>query len=183
MIWKLTDRVWWGDRLSIGEEVPGAVINLADNLSINYHNPDEPSDYEFLSLPETVPYFRLSIDDNTEVEPHFLVSLEQFIHLSQRMGWFPLLIHCWEGRHRSPTTAVFAELCIKWSRFKETSRRGEVQEYFEYLWGKMERLRPELVLLEYGRSLQTVLKKVVDPNLDRFMESPSLVQDMIDVGF
>jgi len=175
MIWKLTDQVWWGDRLSIGEDVPGVVINLADNLSLNYHHPDEPSDYEFLSLPETVPYFRISVADAGKPTQEFLTNIQILIQMAERMKWFPILFHCWEGVHRSLTTAIFADLCLKWPKLRNMDK-AEPFKYFQHTWDHMEKLRPEFCLLEYGKELLKLMVTVTQK--DNLPGAHNLVQSM-----
>lgn len=151
MIWRLTEEVWWGDRFSLtdaevkGHEV-GAVLNLAHNLTEHYGGP--PHVYDLLSLSEEIPYFRLARRDEQEVDEVFIQNLNAILDVIERGEHHPVLIHCWEGRHRSPVTAVYAAF-----------RRGEPTEIrFNELYGRMLELRPTFVKLEYAESLLSRLR-------------------------
>jgi len=155
MIWKLTDEIWWGDRAcptdDEAQEV-GAVLNVATNLSLDFpEDPDHPPSYDFFGFPEATPYFRLPVDDDAHVTREYLWDVVAIIEMVERNNWFPLLIHCWKGLHRSPALAVYAafhlatqdQLGLPWPRSK-----------WDQLMERMASLRPEYVFLNFGKTLQ-----------------------------
>lgn len=104
MIWKLSPRVWWGNHLCAQHESAwevNAVLNVAHNLN------DVP--YFPLAFPNVVPYFRIARADEEEVDDEYFANLLTIIEMVRRNSWFPLLVHCRAGAHRSPNVAVVAE--------------------------------------------------------------------------
>jgi protein tyrosine phosphatase len=147
MIYKLTERVWWGDRHSIKENSFGAVLNVANNL--NFSPTNENPDYDFLSLREDIPYIRLSRGDREAVDSTYMDHLDRSIDLLISMESFPILVHCWEGRHRSPIVAIYIECYLR-----KRSQGFTTMREFKSLLDKAHSLKENIVQMDFSHSLQ-----------------------------
>jgi hypothetical protein len=102
MIYKLTDQVWWGDRHAISEAPTQihSVLNVSHNQRGSYFN-------SMKQLPQEVPYFRLGRKDRYEMDVEYLRALNGVADIIIANKWYPCLVHCLVGGHRSPGAAVF----------------------------------------------------------------------------
>lgn len=104
MIWRLSEKMWWGDVAALGEcgLSAKAVLNVSQNQRENYWG-------EFAKLPQAVPYFRLGRDDVDPVNDEYMGAVIAVLRIVESRNWFPLLVHCVAGHHRSPAVAIVAE--------------------------------------------------------------------------
>lgn len=103
MIWKLTDKVWFGDKLSVREvaDQVASVINVARIIRRPYWA-------DLGKLPWQVWYFRLGWPDRVDVTEEYFWAFDLVLSAVGAAGKFPLLCHCKMGGHRGPTAAVVA---------------------------------------------------------------------------
>src|SRR5882724_5842851 len=108
MIWRLSDKIWWGDVAAIGECGSSAksILNVSQNQTENFWG-------YFTKLPQTVPYFRLGRDDVEPVDDDYMYAVFAVLGIVKSLNWFPLLIHCVAGYHRSPAIAIVAEYLLR----------------------------------------------------------------------
>lgn len=103
MIIRLSDKIWWGDRHSPAETTDAkSVLNVAQNLD-DYYWP------RIGHVAQTVPYFRIAKHDDDVVDALHVANIDCILDLIERNNWYPVLIHCQAGCHRSMTTAVYAQ--------------------------------------------------------------------------
>ncbi len=127
MIWKLSDRVWFGDKPSPVEAIPlgvKAIVCVAHSLRRPY--------WEDLGrLPWNVWYFRMAMPDLQAPDEGYIEALEEVISRCGNAGKLPILCHCRAGGHRGPTAAVFAEWVlsgrVKQVLFDALRRAGELR--------------------------------------------------------
>jgi protein-tyrosine phosphatase len=93
-----------GDRNSPAEATDkvNCVLNVAQNLHDDYW-------CRLHMIPQTTPYFRLPIHDDDIASEKYIKNLNCILDLADTNQWYPLLIHCLAGCHRSMTVAVYAE--------------------------------------------------------------------------
>ena len=102
MIYKLTDKVWWGDKhavAEVGNDIK-SVLNVSQNQSERYFD-------RLKKLPQIIPYFRLGRPDREEMNRAYLQNLDAITDIIIKNGWYPCLVHCVAGGHRSPAAAVY----------------------------------------------------------------------------
>lgn len=104
MILPLSEKIWWGDRHAIleGSNQIKSVLNVAQNLRDNYW-------IRISAIPQTIPYFRLSKHDDDIVDEIHIKNIDSILDMIERNNWYPTLVHCLAGCHRSMTTAVYAQ--------------------------------------------------------------------------
>lgn len=132
MIWKLSDRVWWGDHEC--QHHPDmdrvrAILNVAHNL--------DDVGYRTSMFDPLVPYFRLALDDDSVLSDVYYKSLLRIIELVGENKWFPFLVHCRAGQHRSPNVAVVSECIFSYLPWEEVMAnakrlRGDIATDFAY---------------------------------------------------
>lgn len=150
-VWKISDKVWWGDRDAIKEVgcKVGVVLNLAHNVNHDYYSfltpinvhitqnedqplfcSDHPDYYNPGVLPVGTPYFYLPNPDEVRVTDEYFTLLVNVINFVNTSGRFPFLVHCYVGGHRSPMVAVLAQLMMESETITE-QRYRELREWQE----------------------------------------------------
>ena len=145
MYWKLTENIWWGDRHSVEElkDEVGSVLNLAHNEELSPRR----TRYNPLVLGGHVPYFRLGAHDRTFLTDTFLRELDSLLDIC--LWHLPMLIHCYEGKHRSPIVAVWAA-----TKLSDYSR-----DAYKAVLSKAIALHPDfMTTLEYNYSISVQRK-------------------------
>lgn len=110
--WKLTENVWFGDRGSPEEtrDTAKSVISLAYNSDLR----DKPHRNPYYTiLPALKPYFWFPRPDESPPDEKYLSLLDKVILGMHSGGFHPMLVHCWGGQHRSPATAIYAQLLLE----------------------------------------------------------------------
>lgn len=104
MIWKLTDKVWWGNADALAEERPSCYLAVGGNLE------NLPVQFTPLNVPEKIPYLRLATPDHEKVsEKYFHTLMDLMCLVIRKHDWLPVLVHCRAGQQRSAcVAAVFA---------------------------------------------------------------------------
>lgn len=133
MIYRLSDKIWWGNWQAPAEACaegtpPAVVVNVAHSLRRSYWR-------SLAVLPRETLYYRFARHDDTEVNGgNYLQLLTSVIRGAMRDGRFPILVHCRVGRHRSPATAIFFEMV----------RNGGTVEAFEAAKAAALALKPNI---------------------------------------
>jgi len=103
MIYRLTDKIWWGDKPSIREALGEvkSVINVAHKIRKPYWQNVGKLDWD-------VWYFRMALPDREIASDDYLSAFSSVLDGIRAGSKFPLLCHCRMGGHRGPTAALFA---------------------------------------------------------------------------
>ncbi len=134
MIYKLTDKVWWGNwesPVEAGREVR-CIINVAHSFSRRRGR------NAYWARMEQVPWdtitFRFAKKDRMDVTPEYLSWLAAAADIAVQGGKLPILTHCQMGGHRGPTSAIF----VAWHL------DGRTRDALEYLHNRALALFPRL---------------------------------------
>lgn len=143
MIWKLSNKIWWGNCESVNEEVPACYLCVADNL----HDISKEKHDPFRREAGRVPYFRLPWDENQDVDYMYVSNFKKILLFIDSNHWFPILIYCRAGQVRSPAAAVFSATYLEKINLEHCKKAAY-------------RLRPDIDLEEKKRYPNSLLKSI-----------------------
>ena len=108
MIYKLTDKVWWGNWQAPVECVGqvGTIINVAHSFSARRGRNLYWANLEKVRW--DVLYFRLAKKDRQDIDAKYAAALAKAVDAAMLLDKLPILTHCQMGGHRGPTSAIFA---------------------------------------------------------------------------
>jgi protein-tyrosine phosphatase len=146
-VWKLTDKVWWGNAGSPAEcrDTVKSVICVAENPELVQHGYSPYLQHLSPPSPNPKPFFWLPRNDHVEVDLGYLEMLIGVLDIIDRGKLFPLLIHCFAGVHRSPAVAIYA------------GRFTDGDEAYNALHARARELRPEMEYHAFSLSLHRVM--------------------------
>lgn len=75
---------------------------------------------------QNIPYFRIGRDDYSPVDTNYIKDLDVIFGMIERNKWYPTLVHCLAGVHRSPAAAIYAQWRLE-GRSKKSLDRIRVE--------------------------------------------------------
>lgn len=104
-IWKLTDRVCWGNAEALASPTIWAyrcILAVGGNLE------NLPLSNTPLAVPEKIPYLRMAWPDTESPPREYWQRLKSLIGFIRDQDLLPVLVHCRAGQMRSPAVAALA---------------------------------------------------------------------------
>lgn len=129
MIWKLTDKVWWGNAEALSEVYAQGVRCV---LAVGGNIADKPLGCTPLGVDEKIPYLRVAWPDHEPPPAEYLGLLLDVVGVVRRLELFPLLVHCRAGQMRSPLVAAIATHQVHGGEFAD-------------ILAEVRRLRPDVM--------------------------------------
>lgn len=108
MIYKLTDKVWWGNW-----EGPFECIGQVQTIiNVAHHFSPRRGRSKYWAMLEKIPhevfYVRLAKKDRQDIDREYFRAFRNVVFHARDMGKLPILTHCQMGGHRGPTSAIVA---------------------------------------------------------------------------